>query len=213
MDNPEDRREMQKDIGMAIDKIINFVETVQPSSFTDNRANYTNQEITSIVGKNNIYDKDYQSIIKPSDLTNNDAANVLLFILLHNLNQFYAYSNEKNYTLDASKEKYNQDIARFIHFLLEIIEEDYELFELCNQKNEIQNSLLYDYLLKKSFFLAKDGEDTENYYVQEKTGPTSIKDDFQDPNIPSENDEENEDEQNMEQGLEYGELNPDAFES
>ena len=213
MDNPEDRREMQKDIGMTRDKILHFVETVQPSSFVDNHANYSNQEITSIVGKNNIYDKDYQSIIKYSDLTNNDASNILLFILLDNLNQFYAYIDEKNYTLDPSKEKYNQDIARFVHFLLEIIEEDYELFELCNQKNEIQNSMLYDYLMKKSFFLAKDGEDTENYYVQEKSEPTTIKEDFQDPNIPSENDEENEDEQNMEQGLEYGELNPNAFES
>ena len=213
MDNPEDRREMQKDIGMARDQIINFAETVKYTSFENNHANYTNQEITSIVGKNNIYDKDYQSIIKYSDLTNNDASNILLFILLHNLNQFYAYSNEKNYILDTSKEKYNQDIARFVHFLLKIIEEDYELFELCNQKNEIQNNLLYDYLMKKSFFLSKEGTEEENYYIQEETEPTSIKDDFQDINISSENNEINEDEENMEQGLEYGELNPDTFES
>jgi hypothetical protein len=211
MDNPEDRREMQKDIGITRDQILNFVETVQPSSFIDNRANYTNQEITSIMGKNNIYDKDYQSIIKYSDMTNNDASNILLFILLHNLNQFYAYSNEKNYTLDASKEKYNQDIARFVHFLLEIIEEDYELFELCNQKNEIQNSMLYDYLMKKSFFLAKEGNDVENYYDQDEKEITSKKDDETSRNKNDENYDE--DEENIEQGIEYGELNPNDFES
>ena len=147
IDSSDLRREMQQSVGQSREKFKFFLENNVHSYFKDCKADYSTQEINSIIGIQEIYNKDFSEIIKFSDFNDNEASNVILFILIKNLTDLFVYKNE-NYELNLQDKK-NGIIASFVIMLLDEIEEDYELFELCNKNNEIQNSILFDIITFK----------------------------------------------------------------
>ena len=158
------KKEMQQYIGLSRENIDFFMEPNVSDNFNDCIANYSNEEINSIIGVQEIYNMNYTEIKKYSDFNNNDASNVILFILIHNLNQLFIYKNNTegtvSYDLNLNENK-NFFIAKFVLLLLEEIEENYELFELCNKNNEIENEILYDYIQFKLKMLGSgQGYDT-----------------------------------------------------
>jgi len=154
IDSTDIRREMQQFVGQSREKFSFFLEENVASNFKDCKADYSNQEINSIIGIQEIYNKDFTEIIKFSDFNDNDASNVILFILIKNLTDLFVYNNE-NYELNLQDKK-NSFIANFVLMLLTEIEEDYELFELCNKNSEIQNSLLYSKIISTMGYLVSD---------------------------------------------------------
>jgi hypothetical protein len=154
IDSSDLRKEMQQYIGENQEKFNFFLSNNIPSYFKDCYASYSNQEINSIIGVQDIYNKDYTEIIKLSNLNDNDVSNIILFILIKNLTDLFVYNNEK-YELNLNDKK-NGFIANFVLLLLNEIEDDFELFEICNQNNEMQNSILFDIITFRLKSLVSD---------------------------------------------------------
>jgi hypothetical protein len=174
--------ELQTNIFTENRKLLLFFNKDIQKYFMDLNMQYTNEEINSINGIDNIYDSSYEKIKVYSDFNFNDASNVLLYILISQLNLFIkCVEKNKNIELledDIDSEKiYNIDyknskckyICNFIMILLHELEDDNELFNFCSSETEkIKNSLIHDKIEFKAKQYVKEDVDYITIMMQSK---------------------------------------------
>jgi len=177
VENPDFRLELQSFIYEENTKFEVFYEESVRRYFLDCEIKYTNAEINSIFGVQEIYNFDYSEIIKYSSFNNNDAANVMLYLLIKEMNDLFVYNRKDEdkaiYYIDL-KNKKNTYIANFVLILLNEIKEDFNQFELCNQNNEIQNSIYQDLFEYKMRIIAKDDSYELSKYLSDRSKSTGI---------------------------------------
>ena len=152
--------------------------------FQELNVSYTNQEISSIYGMDNIYKSNHESIKKYSDFDFSDALNVLLFILVSDFNKLilhYLCNNKDKFNLKEEKEisekkinKMKSDdiykieikntkckyICKFIVTLLDVLAEDKKILDECeNETDKIENSILHEIIENKAKLYLQDDED------------------------------------------------------
>ena len=140
-------------------KLLPFLNEEVRKYFLNLTINYSNDEINSINIFDNIYDSKYEKIKVYSNFNFNDASNVVLYILIKQLNNFIICKtddkvdstiSEKNYDSENIYKNNNNNInckhiCNFIMILFNELENDYELFNLCNKGAEgIKNSIKHD---------------------------------------------------------------------
>ena len=160
--------ELQSFIYDENQKISPFLEESVKMYFINIQLDYTNNEINSINGMDNIYDSKYEKIKKYSEFNFNDASNVLLYIIIQQMNNMISCS------ISTDKEEYDtenleyidnknvkcRNICNFIHLLLEEIESEYTIFEECSKGYEqIENLRLHDIMEYKIKEYYKDDDD------------------------------------------------------
>jgi len=163
--------ELQESIFKENEKLDYFLNPEVRKNFMSLEMDYSNQEINSINGVDNIYDKDYEKIIEKSDFNFFDASNVILFIIISNLNNWILcrkkddlkkmemtdINNIENIDYKSLNCKY---ICQFILLLLDEIYEDYELFDLNENCSEnIRNNFIHDIIEAKYKLFMKEGDD------------------------------------------------------
>jgi hypothetical protein len=160
--------------------------------FIDLEVEYTNEQINSIYGMDNIYNSEYDKIKVYSDFNFNDASNVVLHMLISQLNNFIlCKSNSPN------KEMACKYICDYIMVLLEELDEDNELFNLSDKCVEgMKNSLIYDIINYKSKMYFKE----EGTYFDKMM---KIQMGIRDKAISEEDEEENIDSQDERYKTEY----------
>jgi hypothetical protein len=165
--------EMQSYIYNQYQKIEPFLKNEIKEYFMNLETIYSNEEINSINGMDNIYDSKFEKIKKYSDFNFQDASNVLLYIIVGQLNSFISCGikekeeyNENNFIgSEKLKQIDNKNvkcryICLFIDLLFEYIDNDYEIFDVCKKGSEdIKNNLIHDILEYK----------VKEYYKEEKT--------------------------------------------
>jgi hypothetical protein len=129
--------ELQSFIYDETQKIIPFLEEDISKYFKDINLNYTNNEINSINGIDNIYNSSYEKIKKYSDFNFNDASNVLLYIIIHELNSMILCSSSSE-SLEK-KEDFNREelininnTYRTCYFLIVIIYSNFHMNRVYN---------------------------------------------------------------------------------
>ena len=177
--------EIQSDIYNEYKVLEPFLNEEIKKYFIDLELDYTNDEINSINGTDNLYDSKYEKIKVYSDFNFNDASNVLLHILITQLNKFIIceQKNNMNESTGISENEYNSNkiynidfknnkckyICNFIMILLDDLESDNELFNLCRDGSEkIKNSLIHDIIEYKMKQYVKDDVDYITTMMQSK---------------------------------------------
>jgi hypothetical protein len=168
-------KEIQSDIYKENSKLFPFLNEDIRKYFLNLELDYSNQEINSINGIDNIYDSEYDKIKKYSNFNFNDASNVMLYMLVKQLNNFIfcdiyndnninnkineSFDNEQVLNVDVKNIKCRY-ICNFILILFEELDSDNELFNLCNDGAKgIENSLIHDKIEFKSKIQHKEDED------------------------------------------------------
>ena len=179
-------KEIQNDIYKENSKLFPFLNEDVRKYFLDLELDYTNQEINSINGIDNIYDSNYDKIKIYSDFNFNDASNVMLYMLVKQLSNFI-YCNNNNINNYESKSNNNFDneevlnvdvknikcryICNFILLLFEELDNDNDLFNLCEKGVQgIENSLIHDKIEFKSKIQFKQDEDYFTKMMEFKLG-------------------------------------------
>ena len=138
--NSTKRNEMKILINEENSKLDKFLEPSIIEDFRKIKLSYSVQEINSILGRNNIYSVNQNKILKYSDFTNENAYQVVMYILFEQMNKlFQSKKNESEQIVLALKNKYNIIIAQFLDIILKEFQEDYELFNTCNRFNEFEH--------------------------------------------------------------------------
>ena len=146
--------------------------------FKDIIPQYSNIEINSIIGYDNIYNETYE-IIKPSHFNFNDASNILLYIIIHEFNNIIKHSlkkininvmnmsmNDMNFN-NSNKIKY---ISQFILVLIEKMEEDNIIFNDKEAYNIIENTRRHEYIEYTTKSFLKEDTDYVSYLMQKAFG-------------------------------------------
>jgi len=145
----EKKIDLQKYIYGENKKLEPFFDESIRKYFIDLKTTYSNEEINSINGIFDIYNSSYENIKKYSDFNFNDAANVLLYILVTDLNKLINGKKE-----DTQRRKY---ICNFILILFEELDNEDVIFNECNTtfivNNEIHERIEY---LAKNISKKKD---------------------------------------------------------
>jgi hypothetical protein len=177
--------EIQSDIYNEYKVLEPFLNEEIKKYFIDLELDYTNDEINSINGTDNLYDSKYEKIKVYSDFNFNDAANVLLHILITQLNKFIIceQKNNINKNIEISENEFNSNkiynidyknnkckyICNFIMILLDDLDIDNELFNLCSDGSEkIKNSLIHDKIEYKMKQYVKEDVDYITTMMQSK---------------------------------------------
>ena len=169
--------DLQSDIYNENIKLEMFLNEDIRKNFMSLTIDYTNDEINSIYGIDNIYNNKYDKIKVYSSFNFKDAANVLLHMVITQLNRFIVCSLESydNKELVFNEDVYNsnvknvkcRNICQFIVVILEELDSDNEIFNICSDGTEqIKNSLIQDYYIKKSKLLHKDVDYVSEQYTQ-----------------------------------------------
>jgi peptidyl-tRNA hydrolase len=153
--------EIQNEIYEENKKLDPFLKDDIREYFKNLNVSYTNTEINSIYGTNNIYQNNYEKIKKYSDFDFSDALNVVLYILISDFNKLLLHylckddsterdlQEKKEIKKLASKEvdqiNFKSDsiysieiknkkckyIAEFIRVMLNILEQDKKMLDNC----------------------------------------------------------------------------------
>ena len=180
-------------------KLLKFKNEEIRKYFDDLKILYTNEQINSIHGIDNIYDLNYDKIKVYSDFNFNDSSNVLLYIIVTQLNSFitcaidYVDKSENNNLNGSHIHSKNVKTIKCKHFcdfimvLFEELEEDIELFTNCSKSSEnIKNSLIHDIIeYKKKQYIHED-VDYVDIMIQQKLGKKSYAIDDLDEKIDNE---------------------------
>ena len=174
--------ELQETIFNENAKLDYFLNPEVRKNFLELNMDYSNKEINGINGIDNIYDRDYDKILKKSDFNFFDASNVILFIIISNLNNWILYkkqdiekideNNIENIDYKSLKCKY---ICQFILLLLDEIYDDYEIFDLGeNCTLNINNNFVHDIIESKYKLFMKEGDDDKfSLLMKSKMGQKS----------------------------------------
>ena len=175
MNNDENLLEIQKEIYTENQRFEKFFSDEIKSYFYNLTMEYTNQEIYSINGIDDIYNSKFDKIKIYSDFNFNDSSNVIFYIILSQLNKFILcdiisdkskssetdiYSGEELYKINIKNKKCKY-ICEFIMILFYEIEEDQRIFIDCSTSSTgIENSLIHDVIeYKMKLFDKKDDDD------------------------------------------------------
>ena len=139
INNPRQKTEMKSEIILENSKLDSLLIEEISSKFVNINLKYNLNEINSIFGQRNVLDKDGNKTIKYSDFTTTDSANLMEYIVYEQLNLLFdgKDSDEDLRTVDKSTK--NKYIAQFINIILDEMEEEYELFDICNKNNEFEH--------------------------------------------------------------------------
>ena len=166
IDNDKISLEIQQSIFKENDKLNIFFNENISKYFMNLNFKYTNDEINSINGIDNIYDSKYEKIKIYSDFNFKDASDVILYIFISELNEYIlCVSNYKEQSLNIINEKNTRCkyICNFIMILLEELDEDYELLNICNGETEkVKNILIHQIIEDK---IKQTKSDDENYMI------------------------------------------------
>lgn len=178
-------KELQSDIYKDNNKLEPFLNENIRKYFLDLKIDFTNEEINSINGMDNIYDSKFEKIKEYSNFNFNDASNVLLYMLVSQLNNFiFCDFDENNDTFNNinSKNVKCRTICNFIMILFEELDSDNELFNLCEEGSRgIENSLIHERIVfKTKQFSKKDSDDYFTTMMQRKFSKQSkVEDDLE----------------------------------
>ena len=154
IENEEIEKELQSTILKENNKLLPFLNHSIRNYFMDLKLDYTNEEINSINGMDDIYDSKYDKIKSYSNFNFNEAANVLLYMFIMQLHNFI-FCDAKNNSLKCL------NICKFILLLFEELDMDNDLFNLCiPETQKIKNSLEHDKLEYKVKLYYKDSDET-----------------------------------------------------
>ena len=107
-------------------KLQPFLEKNVNKHFKNIELKYSIDEIQQLYGKSNILSKN-NKVLKYSSFNESEASGTLMFIVFEQLNDMLNQTNNNIY------------IAQFIDVLMNELEEDFELFEICNMNNEFES--------------------------------------------------------------------------
>ena len=161
-------KEIQSSIYTQNSKLLPFLKEDVRIYFTNLILDYTNEEINSINGIDNIYDSKYEKIKVYSDFNFNDASNVLLYILIKQLDDFIlcSYQEDKDINTNSTINIKCKYVSMFILILLEELEEDNQLFNECRSEVEgIKNSMIHDAIEYKTKMFYKEDSDDKMAYI------------------------------------------------
>jgi hypothetical protein len=101
---------------------------------------YELNKINSIYGIRNTNNKDGNKTIKYSNFTTSDASILIEYIVYEQLNLLFEHTSDSiNEMKLAEKTVKNKYVAQFIDIIFNEINEDYELFDICNKNNEFEH--------------------------------------------------------------------------
>jgi hypothetical protein len=125
-------KEIQREIYGDKQKILPFLNKNVREYFLNLSLNYTNEQINSINGMDNIYDSKYDKIKVYSNFNFDDASNVLLYIFILELNQLIILNEQGQLININSKNTKLRYICEFIMVILDEIKNDFEIFNECD---------------------------------------------------------------------------------
>jgi len=162
--------ELQSEVYQYYKKMLPFMDDNVRQYFMNIDLKYTNSEIKSIYGIDNIYNSTFEKIKYYSDFNFNDAYHVVLYIIIEELNNMIkcSISNKLQKESNTTNELMNIDdknikckyICNYILLLFEDLESDKDFFVNCkNAYDTIKNSLEHDIIEYK----------VKEYYREDKT--------------------------------------------
>ena len=141
IDEPLIRSELKGIIVEENNKLNNLLNNEIIIYFQNVHMKYNLSSINSIFGKKNILNKEGNKIFKKSNFTNNDAAILMCYIVIEQLNSFFeGYDNDTTKIKIFKSSVKNKYIAQFISIIIEEIEEYNLLFNICNKNGEFEHS-------------------------------------------------------------------------
>ena len=157
-------KELQIDIFNYYNIFDKFFEENVQKYFSNITFDYLANDIQSIFANDNLYNFKYSEIKTYSNFTFNDAGNVMLYIIVNQLNKMISCkinkeSEDKDDDLIKDSEDEDDDliskidmktvrckyICEFIMTVFSLVEEDYEMFEICGYQTEkFKNNFIHE---------------------------------------------------------------------
>jgi hypothetical protein len=184
VENKDIQLELQSFIYEDYKKLLPFLHSDIRKYFSDLNLDFTNEEINSICGIDNIYDSNYEKIKVYSDFNFSDASDVVIYIIVSQLNNFIKCSVNKKIKIDENfnnVELYDINeknirckyVCNFILLLLNEISEDKFIFNNVDAINNINNELTHQIIEYKTKAYLKEGDYIE-YLMQQAFGKKLI---------------------------------------
>ena len=123
--NSEIKSEIRKVINDENEKLKPFLEKEVNKMFKNLTLTYTIDQIQQLYGKRDIISKN-NKVLKYSEFNEIEASETIIYIVFKQLN-------------DLLRQQNSVYVAQFIDILINELEEDYELFEVCNKNNEFES--------------------------------------------------------------------------
>ncbi len=140
INEPSKRSEMKSQIIEENSKLNSLLIPEISSKFQNIDLKYNINKINSIYGVRNVMDRNGNKVIKQSSFNNYDASILVSYLYFEQLNLLFDSDGQSiNKIVLFSKSIKNKHIAQFINILMEEMEEDYNLFEVCNKNNEFEH--------------------------------------------------------------------------
>ena len=155
-----------------------FDENVQ-KYFSNINFDYLAHDIQSIFANDNLYNFKYSEIKTYSNFTFNDAGNVMLYIIVNQLNKMISCKGDKDDDLIKDTEDEDDDliskidmktvkckyICEFIMTVFSLVEEDYEMFEICGYQTEkFKNNFIHEIITYRAKQFIQD--DDSDYFTK-----------------------------------------------
>ena len=176
-------KELQIDIYNYYNIFDKFFENNVSKYFSKIHFDYSSKDIESMFANDNLYNFNYSEIKSYSNFTFNDAGNVILYIIVNQLNNMIVCKSSKEEDKDddllgkgdeedddliskidmnTAKCKY---ICEFIMTVFNLIEEDYEMFEICGYQTEkFKNNFIHEIIDYRAKQFVQD--DDSNYFTK-----------------------------------------------
>ncbi len=181
-DNEYISKEVQSFIYNEYESLEQFYDSSVQIYFKSAKLKYDAQMINSIYGEDDIHDSQYKSILKFSNFSFKDAAEIVHYLFIKELNSLILCNNEnedsdeeidetageENITLNAaSMDAQCKYRCMFIQFILDKMLDDIDLFDISTKDIEkIKNAKNYAYLEELQKALDADDEDT-GYFTKQ----------------------------------------------
>ncbi len=174
-------KEVQSFIYNSYEVLEEFYDPSVQIYFKNVKLKYDAQMINSIYGEDNIHDSQYKKIIKSSEFSFRDAAEIVHYLFIKELNSLILCTNEnedndeeidetagdENITLNAASMntqcKYR---CKFIQYILDKMLDDIDLFDINTKEIErIKNAKNYAYL--ETLEKALNADDDDGYFTRQ----------------------------------------------
>ena len=140
INEPTKRSEMRSQIITENNKLASLLEPEISTKFIDIEMKYEINKINSLNGKSNKTNKNGTKILETSNFNNQEAAILMSYLIFEQLNLFFENNYDSlNKIVLYPKSSKNKYIAQFINIIMEEIDEDYELFNVCNKNDEFEH--------------------------------------------------------------------------
>jgi len=154
-------QELQKFIYDEYDPIAQYITETNSRIFKSLQFQYSSREINSINAKSDRYNCTWDNVVETSKFNLNNAADVLLYILITQLNNFLL-SVEKDEVII---------IANFIITIFETIMSDTEIFDMnYTEIEKYSTTIYYQEYCHKSKELAESGTEANTKFMKDQFG-------------------------------------------